>query len=1594
MASSALTADRRWASSRKSGMTVLGKVPKPINLPSQRLENNGLDPTVEIVPKGTLTWGTRASSAASNAWNSSTVLSPKADGGVGSPSHNGRPSSGGSGTRPSTAGSDKSQDSCSWGPTSRPSTASGLLMSNHISVIATRPRSAETRPGSSQLSRFAENSGENITPWGKGMPEKLGSTPSSGFTLTSGDFPTLGSEKNSELHAQRGHSLQGRPTSGSGRDLTSKEGPVDGDCNLHASRKHGDMDTLNTDKSSHVGDGSQPNANWHRELKQSQPYNLNMAPHHFDSWRAPLARPPDGNWPRVGAPGGPYRPGVANPGGFPVDPFVYYPQFQLNSEAALRPGAGQGGYHPKPGEAYNPHLPPNSYMGAGHPVLPATPGVYHTPIPFDGYYGPPRANFCGTGEREVPFMGVTNQPIVLNQHTNHNDKHDPGQFQRRSGKHDRLVPYEKIESDRTHGQYKVLLKQHDGWESSHAQERKDQAVTTHLSHPDGSVPAETTREAEKHMDSKKDKVPLKPEPDLKDLPGAASNWRGSSNNVTIELQQSPCEANDGVLSTKPKSTSVIHDQQPVIRKNASLIEKIEGLNNKARSSHIQSEVEQLSSKEDKAKFKVVNAKTDHPAKVVCSNVSQAETAAKAAPISCEVNLSAIESSQKVPTDSKVVLGTSEPEVTEVGKSNSLKPEVTHSHVHKKANTRRSTFDQPAKSRSNILAGDDLTKKHPERDSLAIASPGLSDLYNQSCDESNLKDSHSSTGGDTHPSSLDSAEYKTQRSKLKEIAAQRAEQLQKEEEERTREQKAKALAKLEELNRRSAQTVKKMNDALPASDTQNKQGSQASTDVKADMLTNESIDGDLAENFDASAHANDTEARDVAAAELPSISIGSEVTSQEYMIPHHPSAAHEQQSDTAASITHRSIAHSLNSNVSRHKQMSYRRRQNIPQGKLPGEKPNVTGNMDNTQNFVEVDAQTSTNDGVCRYEDSSVQHKKRTGRNSRNKNKVDDSPVSSSLPSLATEEKSEKGASDDMKIHPSALTAETSMVSAGSSSKTTGSHSLTDVVLRTTDQGWSKVTQEAHGKMSNQWKSQPPRRSARNQQVLRPVDKFQGSEATIWAPAKQSNRNEQSEEGNQNIVDATGSQSSGKNENDLPNVMKSKRAEMERYIPKPVAKELLQQENTLQPSSRNQAPSFHTSGKPNVDIKIPDKGKVDGSTVGIPEYTSDTKIMEANKPTRRGRMHASWRQRCSAESSASFSEHPISCGNAEHVQKLSDQHQPKLDNPPEKHLKSDAWDITDADSVLTEPVTTHAAIRDQGTSGRQRQEQIKIHRFARNNYAQHDKNIESGTGDCSYIQSSVSDSNQAELRNASKVPNKNSGSEHTRSHWKPKPHSYAQSHQKGSGSNNGQGVVSQGDVFDKDLPSQGYGSTVLDKNSVEVQNYCIGDIMNERCHEGDIVEKSVMDSTNEHIHVVNKDVSDKVTSEVEAQTEQISQAAHWRGQLKNGRFPRGQEVIYRGKDSRQDVKQNLSTNGEKRKNNIRLEYQPVGSHSKPIDLFQQKSNVEEVQEGNAASGPSGPRDREQGHNHSRRSGHFVKRSSGPVGDSHVGEWKSGHANLEQ
>ena len=113
-----------------------------------------------IFIRGTFTWGSRSSVAGSNVWGS-TMSSPNTDGSTGSPSY-----VNGSYTRPSTATSDKSYHTTTgaWAPNSRPSSSSGILP-DHPTVVATRPRSAETTHGGPHQSYIGESSPEPSA-WG------------------------------------------------------------------------------------------------------------------------------------------------------------------------------------------------------------------------------------------------------------------------------------------------------------------------------------------------------------------------------------------------------------------------------------------------------------------------------------------------------------------------------------------------------------------------------------------------------------------------------------------------------------------------------------------------------------------------------------------------------------------------------------------------------------------------------------------------------------------------------------------------------------------------------------------------------------------------------------------------------------------------------------------------------------------------------------------------------------------------------------------------------------------------------------------------------------------------------------------------------------------------------------------------------------------------------------------------------------------------------------------------------------------------------------------------------------------------------------
>ncbi|KAH9606480.1 hypothetical protein KSS87_009434 [Heliosperma pusillum] len=1108
--------EQRWASKRRSGMTVLGKVakvavPKPLNLPSQRLENHGLDPNVEIVPKGTLGWGSRPSSGGSNAWATS-ALSPSTDGSSSSPSHLvGRPVSGG-GTRPSTAGSEKGHDSnvIAWGPNSRPSSASGVQASNHTSLTSLRPHSADTRPGSAQLSRFADRSLEGSAARGATVSsERMGVD--EGFSLSSGDFPTLGTEKDeSRMKLEPLDVSHGRPSSSSGGAKSmsdsmeiSHEEPSDSDTRDYSWRKN---------YPPFVEDGPRPSMErWHGDSHLYQ--NPNIGPPHYDSWRgAPSANPPPGGvWYR-GPHGPPSYGGPVPPGGFHMEPFPYYhPQNPAPGNShPIPPGAGHHGHHPQNGDMYRPHLQ-ESFM---RPGLPMRPGFYPGPVPFEGYYRP-QMGFCNPNERDLPFMGMPAGPIC-NRPTNQNapdlNNSHPRSFEGRRP--------DQVDPDHLHdprGNYKVLVKQNDG-EYQNNKEKWGHRVITDVSNREKGILSKAPLQENAWGDdyqnrdnfgygknAANDEVPFRP-PD---------NRYHSSNPANPKLS-------DSVFNVEKSSTRPGIGDRGTSRDH-SLIQKIEGLNAKARSSGVNAFNGDEPIEREEADTGVVLGRHYPTGSLV--------------PVSRDTDLIASEK-----TVESIMAG---------GPRRVIQGGQNRGHPHGRGN-----FDGQEVSRWG---------RKSQSHSVQLAGPNSS---NDLVEDMGVPRANIEMKGDGEPamSSLDSGD--TQRAKMREIAKQRAIQLQKEEEERIREQKAKALAKLEELNRRSATHVpeapsQKEIDPTHSAGSLTPDGSKDQSDLKANTIARPNsglsdktsqIDIQVVDSVDKASFENAPSNRSAA---------------QVY-------------------------------DVSKHKRAGNKTRENILEKNLTQKLTDIGQDvLDSSSEIANQEATVGSKfDRESRKElpetphvsESFAPQKRRNNRSGKNKPRVEaPSNAISSIVSLQNNSDLGRASSASVEDNTSDLRAYSK-----EPDQSSGSHSS-----------------DVHGRVNNAWKGQHSRNS-RSSQGNRLSEKAQSSEAVVWAPVHSHNKVEVPSQTTQKAVDPVPSSAAG--ESMSQGSFKSKRAEMERYVPKPgVAKELAQQVS-IQHSS------------PPVDHSTTAQASLD-SAAGNGGREKDSQGFD----NRHGRGQGSWRQRVSAES---------------------------------------------------------------------------------------------------------------------------------------------------------------------------------------------------------------------------------------------------------------------------------------------------------------------------------------------------------------------------
>eukprot|EP00262_Sarcandra_glabra_P012517 TRINITY_DN3251_c0_g2_i1.p1 TRINITY_DN3251_c0_g2~~TRINITY_DN3251_c0_g2_i1.p1 ORF type:complete len:662 (+),score=131.34 TRINITY_DN3251_c0_g2_i1:108-1988(+) len=586
------------------------------------------------------------------------------------------------------------------------------------------------------------------------------------------------------------------------------------------------------------------------------------------------------------------------------------------------------------------------------------------------------------------------------------------------------------------------------------------------------------------------------------------------------------------------------------------------------------------------------------------------------------------------------------------------------------------------------------------------------------------------------------------------------------------------------------------------------------------------------------------------------------------------------------------------------------------------------------------------------DDPSLQHKKKNNRSSKNKHKLDDALCGTAVPSSVPREENLATASAEIGQLKSSESADSSVEKQFSREVVEGQDSPD--VAASEEQGWSQPTEESHVRVNSHWKPQPSRRMSRNTQASRPTDKFHGSEAVVWAPVRQQSKNEQVEDASYNTEG--NNLSLGKNGHGMQNSLKSKRAEMERYVPKPIAKEL-----------SNQILSDEMTGKEVCGSQSTTKSSGPDSADVNEGYGAETKNGE-NKHNRHRKIQGSWQQRGSTESSSLGLQGPHqgflpSFDPSKGIQKHDDSYSPK-----KAAKKPDNWD--NDTPVSNEAVTEHVIVRDHEALGRGKRHPPKMHRSSGHTHAPgDDKDLHNEPNHKTNSQSFANKSSESEGRSISRT--ENHGVEGVSSHWQPKSQVYSTYNRQGGRGNGGQRVASQGGrAHEKEPPLQCTGPEALVQphpHQLEGQKVNAAEIT----HPETKWERSDLDFAQEQTHFQNQGQPGSADHD-----ENVSSGVRRFGQHHNSRYNRGQEAPYGGRGQGQDG------NKQHWKHNANYEYHPVGSYNKPDDRRQHNSTMSE--EPQDRSRVTGSRYKERGQNNPRRGGgnnssggNFYGRNGGAV-----------------
>lgn len=874
--------------------------------------------------------------------------------------------------------------------------------------------------------------------------------------------------------------------------------------------------------------------------------------------------------------------------------------------------------------------------------------------------------------------------------------------------------------------------------------------------------------------------------------------------------------------------------------------------------------------------------------------------------------------------------------------------------------------------------------------------------------------------------------------MKELAKQRTKQLQEEEEERTRRQMAKALAKLEELNRRTQVVegsnekfakLEELNRSTPVVEGSNEKyeeeeewtrGQTAKAHAKLEESnrytqvvegSNEKFESHSSgaiqnkqeesqtsgeplvpgrksasgSNLNAVAQINESSSGKVEKSTVPSSGLLLDTPKSAYK---EPVEMHDQSAIVANAVHHNNAPQAHDFNISRQKQAPKQRQNNQLEKKSTGKFTSMSTAEGQTDTVVNVSSslgviasetalssESSLTANPSAILESSSYPRKKNNRNGKNKHKTENTSIVAPLPSSASKETNIANATfesgrpklSELEADPNSVHLQTIPRDAHQSS----------------EQHSSLSNDESQGRVNSQWKSQHPRRGSRNAPAIKHSEKFHSTDAVVWAPVRSQNKADVNDEAiPKNEVEAV---NAVKTDHKVQSNSKNKRAEMERYVPKPVAKEMAHQGSTQPPvtSLINQTAVNETIERADSASQGAESSQPTTITVGKVGIPIDS-WNGSSRQTKHGKAHGSWRQRGSTESTTTqgLQDGPSYTSNVgQSDKKLIPHHQPQkpdvgsvVEQPKSSDGYSDGWNMPNEPDVA--PVSVSIA-KDQGVKGRGKQHPFKGHKAMGNHHDLDQKKNSRGVADKINNQSSVSEMGQTDIPAASKE-NRAVG-ERAMPQWQPKSQALSANNQRGNKANGGQNVgVEVGQTIKKETSPRGGVplQPTPDKDTTEyVAQQRHDQLISERNNAEEGLNKRERKAIRGRPHSPNLGPVRPVElapAGMDARQEQHYHTGFRKNGNQNNRFGRGQESRgdwnYSGHDSRQH---NPPANRERPRHNSHFEYQPVGPYNNNTKF----DNSEGPRDG---SHSAGGRVKERGQSHPRRGGgNFHGRQSGAV-----------------